>query len=119
MTNATQTTKRLASELRINPRTRVGFGQGPWAFVVSESVRKAQTFMRYGEDVGFWNAVYDAANGINYALTGRVQATTTLGIREMSAYQVLKLVAGLASAGVAATDAPAWLDARATQEGWI
>lgn len=116
MTNATLA--KLSTELRITPQTRLGFGQGPWAFVVTETSRKAQTFLRYGEDVAFWTAVYGAANGINYALSGRVRDVTTLGIREMSAYRVLKIVAELASAGVAAADAPAWLDRKAVREGW-
>ena len=118
MTNATQTTKKLAGELRINPRTQISFGQGAWAFVVTEASRKAQTFLRYQEDMAFWGAIYSAANGINYALTGRVRAVTTLHIREASAYQVLKLVAELASADVASVDVPAWLDERAATEGW-
>jgi hypothetical protein len=118
MTNATQTTKKLATELRIDPQTRIGFGRGPWAFVVTETSRKAQTFIRYGEDAAFWTAAYDAANGINYALSGRTRDVTTLGVREMSAYRVLKLVAELMTAGVAMVDAPAWLDAKAAQEGW-
>lgn len=118
MTSATQTTKKLAAELRITPQTRIGFGQGPWAFVVTETSRKAQTFLRYGEDAAFWTAAYDAANGINYALSGRIRDVTTLSIREMSAYRVLKVVAELAGAGVAMVDVPAWLDAKAQREGW-
>ena len=108
----------LAYEMNINPRTRIKFGQGPWAFVVTEASRKAQTFMRHQENVSFWGAVYDAANGINYALTGRVQDVTTLTIREMSAYRVLKLIAAMSTDGVKIVDAPAWLDARAKKEGW-
>lgn len=108
----------LAYEMNISPKTRITFGQGAWAFVVTEASRKAQTFMRYGESVDFWRAAYEAANGINYAMTGRVQNVTTLGIREMSAYRVLKLIAGLMADGVAMVDAPAWLDAKARKEGW-
>lgn len=110
--------KTLAYEMNINPQTRITFGQGAWAFVVTEASRKAQTFMRYQENVSFWSAVYDAANGINYALTGRVQSVTALAIREMSAYRVLKLVAAMVADGVKIVDAPAWLDARAHKEGW-
>lgn len=111
-------TRRLASEMNINPRTRIAFGQGPWAFVVTEAARKAQTFLKYGEDTAFWAAIYNAANGINYALSGRVRDVTTLHIREASAYQVVRLVAELASANVASVDAPAWLDAKAREERW-
>ena len=118
MTNATLTTKKLATEMNISPRTAIRFGQGPWAFVVTEASRKASTFLKYNEDAAFWSAVYAAANGINYALSGRVQDVTTLGIREMSAYNVLKIVAEMASAGVAIVDAPAWLDAKARKDGW-
>lgn len=116
--NATQTTKKLASEMNISPRTAIRFGQGPWAFVVTEASRKASTFLRYNEEAAFWGAVYAAANGINYALSGRVQDVTTLTLREMTAYQVLKVVAEMASAGVAIADAPTWLDAKARKEGW-
>lgn len=118
MTNATLTTKKLAAEMNISPRTAIRFGQGPWAFVVTEASRKASTFLKYGEEVAFWNAIYAAANGINYALSGRVQDVTTLTLREMSAYQVLKVVAEMATAGVAIVDAPSWLDAKARTEGW-
>lgn len=111
-------TKKLAAEMNINPRTRISFGQGPWAFVVTEASRKAQTFLRYQEDVAYWSAIYNAANGINYALSGRIRDVTMLHIREASAYQVVRLVAEMATDGVAIGDAPAWLDALSTQEGW-
>lgn len=112
------TTKKLATEMNITPRTAIRFGQGPWAYVVVEASRKASTFLKYGEDTAFWSAVYAAANGINYALSGRVQDVTTLGLREMSAYQVVRIIAEMASAGVATVDAPMWLDAKARKEGW-
>lgn len=118
MTNATATTKTLAAEMNITPRTAIRFGQGAWAYVVVEASRKAQTFLRYGEDAELWSAVYAAANGINYALSGRVRDVTTLNIREMSAYQVVKLVAEIAAAGVAMVDVPAWLDGKAVAQGW-
>ncbi len=118
MLNASMTTKKLAVEMLVKSGTEITFGQGPWAYIVTKAADKAHLFMRYNEEVEFWNAVYKAAKGINYSLTGRISAVTTCCIFEMSAYQVLKLVAEIAAAGVELTDVPAYLDAKAKKEGW-
>jgi hypothetical protein len=118
MMNASMTTKKLAVEMLVKPSTKITYGQGPWAYIVTKAADKAHLFMRYNEEVDFWNAIWKAAKGINYALTGRCSSIATCNIFEMSAYQVLKLIAEIAAAGVELTDVPSYLDAKAKKEGW-
>jgi hypothetical protein len=116
--NAAAITKTISEEILVKPRTRLGYGAGEWSAVIEKVCNKFRSFVRYGVDVEFWTAADNAARGINYALTGRVSDVATLTIREMSAYQVTKLIAEIAADRIRMADVPAWLERKAVAAGW-